>query len=99
MALSASEISRIARLARLELSAEEARLYAEQLSRVVDYIDHIERHEERLGRSDEPTRPAPAGTESTAPRLDAPGPTLDLADFLRNAPAALDRFLLVPQVK
>jgi aspartyl-tRNA(Asn)/glutamyl-tRNA(Gln) amidotransferase subunit C len=97
MALSVSEISRIARLARLELNPEEARLYAEQLGRVVDYIDQIARHEARLGDT---LDAAPAAVaEAPVPRADEPGPTLDLAELLRNAPAALDRFLVVPQVK
>jgi aspartyl-tRNA(Asn)/glutamyl-tRNA(Gln) amidotransferase subunit C len=100
MALSVSEISRIARLARLELSHEEALLYAQQLGRVVEYIDQIARHEARAG---EPTEDRTASTETTS-RLagtegDTPGPTLDVAELLRNAPASLDRFLVVPQVK
>ena len=96
MALSVSEISRIARLARLELSPDEAQLYAEQLGRIVDYIDQIARHEERMEEVDGPGElPRLAG----AARPDTAGPTLELAEFLRNAPAALDRFLVVPQIK
>jgi aspartyl-tRNA(Asn)/glutamyl-tRNA(Gln) amidotransferase subunit C len=95
MALSVSEISRIARLARLDLSPDEERLYAEQLGRVVEYIDQIAQVEARLANAGEELVPAP----QQAPRSDEPGDTLDIADFLRNAPAALDRFLVVPQIK
>jgi aspartyl-tRNA(Asn)/glutamyl-tRNA(Gln) amidotransferase subunit C len=96
MALSVSEINRIARLARLDLSPDEGRLYADQLSRVVDYIDQIARFEEGLEESCPDSSPS---ARLEVPRPDAAGATLDVADFLRNAPAALDRFLVVPQVK
>jgi aspartyl-tRNA(Asn)/glutamyl-tRNA(Gln) amidotransferase subunit C len=98
MALSGSEISRIARLARVELGPGEEQLYAEQLGRVVDYIDQIARVEASLPRTAlEPLVGAPRAAGDQ--RSDEPAATLDLADFLRNAPAALDRFLVVPQVK
>lgn len=96
MALSVSEINRIARLARLDLSPDEGRLYADQLSRVVDYIDQIARFEEGLDGSGPDSS---HGVRLETPRPDTAGATLDVADFLRNAPAALDRFLVVPQVK
>lgn len=98
MALSGSEISRIARLARVELGPGEEQLLAEQLGRVVDYIDQIARVEATL--PDSPQGPIARAQGAPAERRsDEPGETLDLADFLRNAPAALDRFLVVPQVK
>jgi aspartyl-tRNA(Asn)/glutamyl-tRNA(Gln) amidotransferase subunit C len=98
MALSGSEISRIARLARLELGPGEEQLYAEQLGRVVDYIDQIARVEATLPASPQGPIVRAQGVP-TGRRSDEPAETLDLVDFLRNAPAALDRFLVVPQVK
>ena len=88
------EVRRIAELARLQLSAGEEAQFASQLGRIVDYIDQL--------RAFDAEAPQPDGTEpeQDAAANDVPAenrPLLD--DFLDNAPASLDRFLLVPQVK
>ena len=71
-------------------------LYAEQLARIVEYVDQIAQVEAWLaGAEDETVAPARRGP----PRADLPGDTLGITEFLRNTPAALDRFLVVPQVK
>ncbi len=89
MALNDSEIKKIAELSRLDLSADEEHLYAQQLSEVLGYIDQLESfdtadpvHENPLPEAD-----------------DEPRPGMELKAFLGNAPESLDRFLLVPQVK
>ncbi|HVS16284.1 MAG TPA: Asp-tRNA(Asn)/Glu-tRNA(Gln) amidotransferase subunit GatC [Thermoanaerobaculia bacterium] len=90
MRLSVEEIRKIARLARLELTPEEESRYAAQLAEVVTYIDQLERLAVEGAAA-----PAPEGVE----RRDDPVAGLALEDWLDNAPAALDRFVLVPQVK
>lgn len=93
MALTTSEIKGIARLARLRLSPEEEARYAEQLGQVVEYIDRIQQAQRALGDGGSLRQSEPP------PRADVEGETLDLDVFLSNAPASLDRFLLVPQIK
>jgi len=90
MSLDAREVHRVAALARLRLTAEEERVFAEQLGRVVQHIDRIRSLE------------APAAEGGPAARAvefpDEPGPTLDRERFLANAPASRDTFLVVPRV-
>jgi aspartyl-tRNA(Asn)/glutamyl-tRNA(Gln) amidotransferase subunit C len=90
MHLSVEEIRKIARLARLELTPDEESRYAGQLGEVVTYIDQLERF-----AVEDDAAPAAAGVE----RSDLAVPGLSLEEWLGNAPAALDRFVLVPQVK
>ena len=93
MALTLDEVRKIAALARLRLTPEEEERFAAQLGHVVDYIDQLGRY-------------APAEGESAAP-IEASGheaedlvaPCLPRELFLANAPAAMDGFLLVPEVK
>ena len=94
MSLDVEEVRRIAELARLQLSAGEEAKFASQLGRIVDYIDQLRTFDAGAAPSDD-TDP-----EQDAAANDVPArgrPLLD--DFLDNAPASLDRFLLVPQVK
>ena len=94
MSLDVEEVRRIAELARLQLSAGEEAKFASQLSEIVDYIDQLR----AFGADADP--PDDTGPERDAAPNDVPAaghPLLD--EFLDNAPASLDRFLLVPQVK
>ena len=79
-------------LARLRLTPEEETKFVSQLGRIVDYIDQL-----REFAAETPV--AEAGAAAGRRRADEIGETLPIADFLRNAPAALDSFLVVPQVK
>jgi len=90
MALSLEEVRKIAALARIRLSPAEEDAMGAQLARIVNYIDQIERF------SPAPVEPA-AGPGREAE--DEPQPCLPRERFLANAPAALDGFLLVPEVK
>lgn len=94
MSLDVEEVRRIAELARLQLSAAEEATFASQLSEIVDYIDQLRAFDAGTERSSgaEPKQEAAANDVPAGGR-----PLLD--DFLDNAPASLDRFLLVPQVK
>ena len=90
MSLSIDEVRRIALLARLRLSPEEERVFAPQLGEILDYVAQLERF-----------AGAPASPEEN-PGLEAgdePAISMDRDALLANAPATLDVFLLVPQVK
>jgi aspartyl-tRNA(Asn)/glutamyl-tRNA(Gln) amidotransferase subunit C len=90
MSLSVDEVRRIALLARLRLSAEEETLFAPQLGSILDYVAQLETY-----------ATAPASREAT-PALEAedlPGLSIARGALLANAPATLDAFVLVPQVK
>ena len=98
------EVRRIAELARLRISAREETTFASQLSEIVDYIDQLREfddgtasHEDTEAASDAADNDLPRPADATGP-AGREGPTL-LDQFLDNAPASLDRFLLVPQVK
>lgn len=92
------EVRRIAELARLRISAREEATFAGQLSEIVDYIDQLRELDEGAA-SLEDTEAAGDTADNDLPRpADAAGSAL-LDRFLDNAPASLDRFLLVPQVK
>ncbi|HEX4965010.1 MAG TPA: Asp-tRNA(Asn)/Glu-tRNA(Gln) amidotransferase subunit GatC [Thermoanaerobaculia bacterium] len=90
MALTNDDVKRIATLARLRLTPEEEVRLTGQLARVVDYIDQLQAF---AG-----VEPA-LGSRGVQEREDVPGPCLPREVFLANAPAALDGFLLVPEVK
>jgi aspartyl-tRNA(Asn)/glutamyl-tRNA(Gln) amidotransferase subunit C len=90
MALTIEEVRKIAALARLRLNPEEEAVFVGQLGKIVDYIDQLQRYES--GSELEAAQGAPeAGdrVQECMPR----------EQFLANAPAAMDGFLLVPEVK
>ncbi len=91
MDLSTQEVKEIARLARLVLSPDEEVLYARQLGQIVSYIEQLESFECAPTQTSSPTLPE-------AEDLPAAG-DVSTEDFVRNAPEALDTFLIVPQVK
>jgi aspartyl-tRNA(Asn)/glutamyl-tRNA(Gln) amidotransferase subunit C len=90
MPLTVEEVRKVAALARLRLSVEEVARFVGQLGKVVDYIDQLQ-------SLDAP----PAGIpDLAAPEAaDRPQPCLPRERFLANTPAAMDGFLLVPEVK
>ena len=93
MALTLEQVRHIARLARLRLTAEEERRYAEQLSAILDYA-------ERLKRVDTADVAPTAGVQDLpAPlRPDTPRPSLPRERALANAPAIVDGMFLVPPI-
>jgi aspartyl-tRNA(Asn)/glutamyl-tRNA(Gln) amidotransferase subunit C len=102
MALTTEEVRKIASLARLRFSSEEEGAFAGQLGKIVDYIDQLQRFEAVSpagGAAAAPAR-APAAPPRAAPEDDdLPRPCLPRETFLANAPAAMDGFLLVPEVR
>ncbi|HLF37924.1 MAG TPA: Asp-tRNA(Asn)/Glu-tRNA(Gln) amidotransferase subunit GatC [Anaerolineales bacterium] len=93
MALTAEEVRKIARLARLQLSEEELQRYAQQLSAVLDYAA-------RLGEVDTSAIPPTASVlPLTAPlRPDEVRPSLPLEQVLSNAPSSEAGMFRVPRV-
>jgi aspartyl-tRNA(Asn)/glutamyl-tRNA(Gln) amidotransferase subunit C len=90
MALTNEDVRKIATLAQLRFSSEEEERFTGQLARIVDYIDQLQ--------SFAPDAPdaAALGVREAA---DQPRDCLPRERFLANAPASLDGFLLVPEVK
>jgi aspartyl-tRNA(Asn)/glutamyl-tRNA(Gln) amidotransferase subunit C len=90
MALTIEEVRKIAALARLRFKPEEEALFVGQLGKIVDYIDQLQRYESA----------SEAEAIQGAPEADdVPLDCLPREQFLANAPAAMDGFLLVPEVK
>ena len=87
------DLSRVVKLARIELTPEEERRLAPQLSEVLKYI-------EKLNELDvsgvEPT--AHATPLSNVMREDEPRASLSQQDALRNAPKAANGLFVVPKI-
>jgi aspartyl-tRNA(Asn)/glutamyl-tRNA(Gln) amidotransferase subunit C len=90
MALTHEEVRKIAALARLRFTPEEEAVFVDQLGKIVDYIDQLQRFE---------TSPQDETVLEAREAEDRPRECLPRGDFLANAPASLDGFLLVPGVK
>jgi aspartyl-tRNA(Asn)/glutamyl-tRNA(Gln) amidotransferase subunit C len=90
MALTREDVRKIATLARLRFAPEEEERLAGQLATIVEYIDQLQSF---AGR---PPEGLVAGVRESA---DVPQPCLPRERFLANAPASLQTFLLVPEVK
>ena len=90
MALTHEDVRKIATLARLRFSPEEETKLADQLARIVDYIDQLQAYE------GEPPEVSARGVREMP---DEPRECLPRGRFLANAPETMDAFLLVPEVK
>ncbi len=95
MALSLEQVRRIADLARLRLSADEERMFAEQLSAI---LDHVRQLEELDVSGVEPMTHALAAGEVPALRADEVQDSLWPGDALANAPAREGTFFKVPRI-
>jgi aspartyl-tRNA(Asn)/glutamyl-tRNA(Gln) amidotransferase subunit C len=95
VALSLEEVRRIAGLARLRLSAEEERQFAEQLSAI---LDHVRQLEELDVSGVEPMTHALAAGEVPAPRADERRPGLPPEEALAAAPAREGTCFKVPRI-
>ena len=93
MPLTIDEVEHIARLARLELNAEQKALYREQLSNILDYIA-------RLRELDTTAVPPTAGGGLMRMELreDRSRPGLSTGSLLRNAPESEDDQFKIPPV-
>ena len=90
MALTIEEVRKIAALARLRFKPEEEAVFVGQLGKIVDYIDQLQRYE---------TATEAESSEGAPEAEDRPHECLPRELFLANAPASLDGFLLVPEIK
>lgn len=96
MALTPEDVKKIATLARLRFSPEEEARLTGQLAGIVDYIDQLQ----KLDTPGVAASAAGGPAAPTAPEAeDRVHPCLPREQFLANAPAAMDGFLLVPEVK
>ncbi|MEA2599932.1 MAG: aspartyl-tRNA(Asn)/glutamyl-tRNA(Gln) amidotransferase subunit [Acidobacteriota bacterium] len=90
MALTTEDVRKIATLARLRFTPEEEARFAGQLAKIVDYIDQLQTYE---------VAEANPGSHGVLEMEDVPHDCLPRERFLANAPASLDGFLLVLEVK
>jgi len=90
MALTREDVRKIATLARLRFAPEDEERFAGQLASIVEYIDQLQGFEDLA---------SDAAVEGVREASDVPQPCLPRAAFLANAPASMDGFLLVPEVK
>ena len=93
MALTLEDVRKIATLARLRFSPEEEAKLTGQLAAIVDYIDQLQTF-----AGAEPGTAGPAAREAGEAE-DRVQECLPREVFLANAPAAMDGFLVVPEVK
>ena len=87
------DLSRVVKLARIELTPEEERRLAPQLSEVLKYIEKLNELEVS---GVEPT--AHATPLSNVMREDEPRDSLSQEDALRNAPKAANGLFVVPKI-
>lgn len=90
MAISPDEVRHIARLARLELAADEVERFQAELSAILDYVARLEALE--AGRSAAPEPP------DQPLRSDAVAPYPDVEALRRAAPELVEGFFRVPRV-
>ena len=95
MALSLEQVRRIADLARLRLSAEEERTFAEQLSAILDHVRQLEELDVSGVRA---MTHALAAGEVPALREDAERPGLAPEEALAGAPARVGTCFKVPRI-
>ncbi len=95
MALSLDEVRRIAALARLQLTADEERTFAVQLSAI---LDHVAQLRELDVTGVPPMTHALAAGEPAGLREDALEPGLTPEEALRNAPAREGTCFKVPRI-
>ena len=86
------DIDHLAKLARLDLTAEEKELYSSQLSQILG-------HFQALAKADlPPTVDGARVVDEAALRSDEPGPVLGAPAVTRVAPASRDGQVSVPRV-
>ncbi len=93
MKISKDDVTKVAELARLEVTEEETEIFTEQLGNILEYI-------EKLNELDtdnvEPT--SHVLDISTPLREDKVVKWLSIEEVLQNAPESEDNFFVVPQV-
>lgn len=93
MQLSLEEVEHIAKLARLELTAEEEARYREQLSAILDHVARLQ----KLDTSSIPPMTSVFASDSHL-RPDQSRPSLNTDELLKNAPAHEQEQFKIPPV-
>jgi aspartyl-tRNA(Asn)/glutamyl-tRNA(Gln) amidotransferase subunit C len=88
------DIQYIAKLARIELSTEEAETFAPQLGKIVDYIRQLE----EVDISSVPDTPVDPSLPTNVLREDDVRPSLAHGDAILNAPATQDGEIQMPKI-
>lgn len=91
--ISRDDVAHVARLARLDLSADELALYTEQLGTMLEHFADIDALD--LAAVAPMTQPFALVNVF---RDDVPGPTLDRAEVLAQAPDVVDHRFSVPPI-
>lgn len=93
MPISKEQVARVAELARLKLTADELDRFSRELSRIIDYVDCLNRVDiDDIVLDARPTEPG------RADRDDVVRPSLPVGDVLRIAPETKDTYFVVPRV-
>jgi aspartyl-tRNA(Asn)/glutamyl-tRNA(Gln) amidotransferase subunit C len=92
MSLSRDQVLHVARLARLELSEDEVGRFSDELSKVFDWVETIN----RLGDLEDVEPTSHVVNVENALRADVPTPSLPQADALAAAPDPADGGFRVP---
>jgi aspartyl-tRNA(Asn)/glutamyl-tRNA(Gln) amidotransferase subunit C len=92
MSLSRDQVLHVARLARLELTEEEVERFSDELSKVLDHVETIN----RLGDLDDVEPTSHVVTVENALRADEPQPSLPQDVALAAAPDAAQGGFRVP---
>ena len=88
-------VEHIAKLARLDFSAEEYEKLTSDMNNVLGYIDQLK----ELDVSNiEPLENINESAEKNNFRVDTSAPSLSVEEALKNAPKAADGYFLVPKV-
>ncbi len=93
MSLSPDEVRKVARLARLELSDAELARTADQLNRILGYVEQIQ----QLDTDGVEPLAHPLPVQNVF-RADEPAPSLPVNEALANAPAHAGDYFAVPAV-
>lgn len=91
--LDLSAVNHVAHLARLKISTEEAALYAEQLSKILAYVEQIN----KIDTASVPPTAHPLPITNVF-RDDTSAPSWSPKQALRNAPQSQGSFFRVPKV-
>jgi len=93
MSLSIDEVRKVAKLARLELADADLPRMAEQLNRILEYVDQLQ--EVNTDGVEPMAHPLPV---QNVFRDDEPRPSLPVDEALKNAPARAGNYFGVPAV-
>jgi aspartyl-tRNA(Asn)/glutamyl-tRNA(Gln) amidotransferase subunit C len=93
MKLTVTDVEHVARLARLELSADEKNLFADQMGAILDYVEKL--NELDTGNILPTSHAVPM---ENAFRPDQACPSIGIEKAMANAPKRADNFYHVPKV-